>query len=277
MRRHVFLAGVLSLLAIESHAQRSAAADPVAARAGASDTRGRCPVAPRVAAPTDSQRRAARELAQLGQQAAILGDRPAALDQLRRAAALDPSDPDLAYQLARASEASGVVADATREYCRLVALAPNSPEAAEARERVAVLAPRPGSATRIVSFSPQRALSLGLIVPGAGQFYTGRPVRGALTFTAAGAAVACGMSRRAGLESVQETAVDPFGNPYTYTTTRQVTNRPCLVPGFAAAGAIAIASALEAFNYSSRTNEQGRLSLSVRPDRGALALHIAMR
>lgn len=238
---------------------------------------GRCPAATPVAAPNDSQRRAARELAQLGQQAAILGDRAAALDQLRRAAALDPRDPSLAYQLARASDASGAVADATREFCRLIALAPTTPEAAEARERVVMLVPRPVPATPLVSFSPRRALSLGLIVPGAGQFYTGRPVRGVLTFSAAGAAVACGLSQRAGVESVQETALDPFGNPYSYTTTRQVTTRPCLVPGLAAAGAIAIASALEAFNYSSRTNERGRLAFSVRPDRGALALRLALR
>lgn len=273
----MLIAAVLSLVAVESHAQRTAAGGTSASSGGTPDLSGRCPAATPVRAPTESQRRAARELAQLGQQAAILGDRAAALDQLRRAAALDPRDPSLAYQLARASDASGNAADATREFCRLIALAPTTPEAAEARERLLTLVPRPVRVTPVASFSPRRALSLGLIVPGGGQFYTGRPVRGVLTFTAAGAAIACGMSQRAGVESVQASALDPFGNPYTYTTTRQVTTRPCLVPGLAAAGAIALASALEAFNYSSRTNERGRLDVSLRPDRGALAIRIAMR
>ena len=38
--------------------------------------------------------------------------------------------------------------------------------------------------------SPGTALALGLVVPGAGQFYTGRTVRGALTLIGTGAAVA---------------------------------------------------------------------------------------
>src|SRR4051812_7193688 len=50
---------------------------------------------------TAEQRREARELAQRAQQSAILGDRSAARDQLRQASAMDPANPDLAYQLAR--------------------------------------------------------------------------------------------------------------------------------------------------------------------------------
>ncbi|MEO6529224.1 MAG: tetratricopeptide repeat protein, partial [Gemmatimonadaceae bacterium] len=86
---------------------------------------------------TDLQRRTARDLAQRAQQSAILGDRTAARDQMTQAAALDPSNPDLAYQLARAQESAGAPDDAATEFCRFLALAPNAPEAAEARERVA--------------------------------------------------------------------------------------------------------------------------------------------
>jgi len=81
-------------------------------------------------AATPEQRRAARELAQRAQQSAILGDRNAARDQLRQAAAMDPTNPDLAYQLARAHDAVGAGDDAKTEYCRFVALAPTAPEAA---------------------------------------------------------------------------------------------------------------------------------------------------
>ena len=80
-------------------------------------------------AATPEQRRAARELAQRAQQSAILGDRTAARDQLRQAAAMDPTNPDLAYQLARAHEAVSAGDDARAEYCRFVALAPTAPEA----------------------------------------------------------------------------------------------------------------------------------------------------
>ena len=73
------------------------------------------------------------------QQSAILGDRTAARDQLRQATATDPTNPDFAYQLARAQEALGANDDAKTEYCRYLALAPTAPEATEARERVAAL------------------------------------------------------------------------------------------------------------------------------------------
>ena len=90
---------------------------------------------------TPDARRKARSLAQNGRQAAILGDRAAALAQLREASSVDPTDPELAYELARAYEAAGNGASAAGEYCRFMALAPNAPEASEARTRVASLMP----------------------------------------------------------------------------------------------------------------------------------------
>jgi tetratricopeptide (TPR) repeat protein len=280
--------------------------------------------------------RQAQDVAQRGQQAAILGDRVAARDQLRQAAALDPSNADLAYQLARAEESTGRDAEATTAYCRFIALAPDAPEAAEARARLAQLilgarqadslraaatfasavtayqngqldsanaafttalslAPdwaaayydrgvvrrilgrradaasdfqqylrlEPGAsnheavAARVAELqeqplSPARALTLGLVIPGAGQFYAGRPVRGALTLIGTGVALACGLSQRESTEAVQQTALDPFGNPYTYTVNRRVTDRPCRTPGFTAAGVIALVSAVDAFRFARR-------------------------
>jgi tetratricopeptide (TPR) repeat protein len=98
-----------------------------------------CPAAARAPTSTAEQKRAARELGQRAQQSAILGDRTAARDQLRQAAAVDPTNADLAYRLARAQEALGQGEEAATEYCRFLALTPNAPEAAEARERVAAL------------------------------------------------------------------------------------------------------------------------------------------
>src|SRR4051794_3999071 len=66
-----------------------------------------CAPLPTPPAPTDAQRRRARDLAQNGRQAAILGDSGAAFTQMREASQLDPTDSDLAYQLARAYETAG--------------------------------------------------------------------------------------------------------------------------------------------------------------------------
>ena len=94
--------------------------------------------------------------------------------------------------------------------------------------------------------------SLGLVIPGGGQFYTGRTLRGALTLAGAGVALACGLRQSVSTESVQRTAIDPFGNPYTYTTTQRVADHPCRTPGFTAAGVIAIVSAIDAFRFAQR-------------------------
>ena len=104
-------------------------------------TRPACAPVPTPPTPTDAQRRRARDLAQNGRQAAILGDSAAAFAQMREASQLDPTDGDLAYQLARAYETAGSSANAAKEYCRFLAIAPNAPEAGEARSRVATLAP----------------------------------------------------------------------------------------------------------------------------------------
>src|SRR4051794_10181573 len=104
-------------------------------------TRPACAPIPTPPTPTEAQRRQARNLAQNGRQAAILGDSAAAFQQMRQASALDPTYADLAYQLARAYETAGASANAAKEYCRFLSIAPNAPEASEARSRVAALAP----------------------------------------------------------------------------------------------------------------------------------------
>jgi tetratricopeptide (TPR) repeat protein len=283
MKTGALLAGVLAVGAILPcgvSAQAPQRARGAAPRAPASTASALCP-APRPAAePSAEQRRAARDLAERAQQAAILGDRTSAREQLRQAAALDPRDADLAYQLARANEAAGATADAASEYCRFLALAPDGPEAAEARERVAILAPPPrvaGPLTIPERLSPTRAFSLGLVIPGAGQFYTGRPVAGALAFGAAAAGVACAMTQRTTFTTSEATATDPFGNPYTYTARHAVDSRPCLGPGLVVAGAVALAGAVEARNYVREINADRRVAVDLYPDANGLALRVTVR
>lgn len=316
--------------------QRVAPTEPLLHGAPPVTTRAACPPFTPAPPPTAAQMRQAQDLAQRGLQAAILGDRMTALDQLRQAATLDPTNADLTYQLARAEESAGSDTAAATAYCRFIALSPDAPEVTDSRTRLAQLmlgarhadslraarrfergveayqsgqldsaevafssalslapdwaaayydrgivrrelgrrteaasdfqqylrldpaAPNQADvSTRIAELqhaplSPTRALALGLVIPGAGQFYAGRPLRGALTLVGTGVALACGMSQRESLQSAQQTALDPFGNPYTYTTSRRVTERPCRTPGFTAAGVIALVSAIDAFRFVQR-------------------------
>ena len=312
---------------------------------------------------TAEQRRAAREIAQRAQQSAILGDRTAARDQLRQASAVDPTNPDLAYQLARAQDALGATDDATTAYCRYLALAPNAPEATEVRERIAgltrnaqttvaenVLAPfRTGAthydagrfAAAALSFgtaislqpdwaeayydralanaargqrelaiadlqqylrlrpeaedraavikrisglrggplSPTAALGLGLVIPGAGQMYTGRKVFGVLTLAAAGGALAFALKSGPVTKEFVVNPTDPFGNPLPpFVETRTETGRPNLVSGLAALGAIAGATAIEAFVHARRVNaSEQRFSAGLEPFADGLAIRVTVR
>jgi tetratricopeptide (TPR) repeat protein len=293
-------------------------------------------------APTDEQRQQARDLAERGQQAAILGDSPTALRLLRNASLLDPTDPDLAYHLARAYETAKDASNAASEYCRFLALSPTALEAGEILEKVRLLAPprvdpalaaalagfrsgvtafergqliaadtaftqaiafdsswadayynrafvrqargdrasartdferylrfKPGApdrdavAARIASlgastFSPVQALALGVVLPGAGEFYTGRPIRGLLTLGAVGGAVGYALWEKNTTKPVQVTATDPFGKPYTYTSTRVTSERPNVLVGAIAAGSIVAVSALDAAIFAYFSNLQSR-------------------
>jgi tetratricopeptide (TPR) repeat protein len=109
------------------------------------DGRG-CPAAPAPAAPSPARRDSAETLVAAASEAAILGDDAGARDLFRRAAALDPTDASVAYRLARLHEDGGERAAAVAEYCRYLALAPESADAPEVAARAARLAPPPDPA-----------------------------------------------------------------------------------------------------------------------------------
>jgi Tfp pilus assembly protein PilF len=307
-----------------------------------------CPVTRGVnAEPNDAQRRQARDFAARSQQDAILGDSAAALTHLRDARRLDPTDPDIAYQLARGWENATTPDSAVVEYCRFLALAPRSADAGDARDRIAVLAKptvdpiveavntlfqqglaaydagrmpdadarftraletqpawadvyfnravtrlvendREGAAgdfevylrlkptaddrqlvsaqlpgLRRAKFSAAQALALGIFIPGAGQFYTNRPGWGTTILVAAGGLIGAALVPETKTETVRQSATDPFGNPYTFTTTRRVTDHPLFIPGLAAAGAIALIGATEAYVFANNANAapSGRVSM----------------
>jgi tetratricopeptide (TPR) repeat protein len=145
----------------------------------------------------------------------------------------------------------------------------------EADDRVLVVARIDN--LRRSTVSPANALALGIVIPGAGQFYTGRPVRGLVSLIAAGGALAFGIQQRTRTVTVQQSATDPFGNPYTFTTTQRKTDRPNLVPGVAAAGAIAVGSAIEAYLFAHHARDGGRrVALSVTPSGAAVAVGLTV-
>ena len=322
-----------------------------------------CKAVPAARPGTELQRRTARNLAQRAQQSAILGDRTAARDQLRQAAALDPTNPDLAYQLARALESAGTPDNAVAEYCRFLALAPSSPESAEARDKVAAftrtvqssasdrivkpfrdgitafeagrfaqaqglfstaielqpdwaepyfnrgltyaargtkelairdfqqylrLKPEAEDRSAIVArinalrgapLSPATALTFGIVIPGAGQMYTGRKLFGVVTLGAAAGALAYAVQKGPVVETYQATGELPFGGgTYTYPATRTVQGRPHMTVGLAGVGAIALTSAVEAFIYARRLNaREQRVSASLVPSTDGLALRVSLR
>ena len=301
-------------------------------------------------APSEADRRRARDLAANGQQAAILGDSTSALNSLRQAAALDPTNADLAYQLARVYEQSKAGPSAAAEYCRFLVLAPASLEAAEVRERILTIIP-PRTDPNVAA--AQREFQSGTTAYNSGQFlaaqlhfsgalkgdttwaeayynralvhlalaqrvdamndferylrfkpeatdrlqivaridmlrahscHSHRPsssdsscrVAARFILAALCAARCCLASRRRRWATALKVkrkrrppcrqARDPFGNRYTFTTTRSVTEHPYLAPGIVVAGGIALVSAVEAFHYAGRVNTGSeRLSFYLAP------------
>jgi TM2 domain-containing membrane protein YozV len=131
---------------------------------------------------------------------------------------------------------------------------------------------------RRVNYSAGQAFALGIIVPGAGQFYTRRPGWGVALLAATGGAIGYALAEQTKITTKQQTATDPFGNSYTYTATFQGKERPGLVTGLAAAGALDLVGAIEAavFAHQRSSAQQGppRVSVRVVPSAKAVALRL---
>jgi tetratricopeptide (TPR) repeat protein len=117
---------------------------------------------------------------------------------------------------------------------------------------------------RAQRLSATRAFGLGVVIPGGGQFYTRRPVRGILSLAGVGAASAVAMIETKTSRTTTKTANDPFGNPYSYSVTTVHNSHPYLVPGLAVAGGIAVFSAIDAALHARRVREPS-LSVSLAP------------
>jgi len=351
MMRRLFFTCILAAFATAG--AQSARREPIRQSTLTMRTQSSCaPIVMGGKPPSDADRRQARDLAARGQQAAILGDSATALNSLRQAATLDPTNADFAYQLGRVYEQSKAGASAAAEYCRFLVLAPKALEASEVRERIMTIIPpradpnivaaqrefqqgitsydagrfleselhfsgalkgdstwadayydralvrlalaqranamtdfenylrfKPEASDRLqvvarietlrrAQLSQSQALVFGLVVPGGGQMYTRRPVRGVVLFGLAAVALGVGAHGKTTTSTIEQTGTDPFGHRYTFTTSKSSTDHPYLAPGIATAGMIAIVSAVEAFRFAGRVNTGAeRLSFYVAPDR----------
>jgi tetratricopeptide (TPR) repeat protein len=161
-------------------------------------------------------------------------------------------------------------ADAVADLERYLRFKPEATDRLQVVARIANL--------RRAQLSQSQALVLGLVVPGAGQMYTRRPVRGALLFGVAAVALGVGAHGQTKTATVEQTGTDPFGHRYTFTTTKSTTSRPYLAPGVAVAGAVALVGAIEAFHYAGRVNTGSeRLSFLVAPADGRLVARVEIR
>ncbi|HEU4787774.1 MAG TPA: hypothetical protein VFS57_10205, partial [Gemmatimonadaceae bacterium] len=115
-------------------------------------------------------------------------------------------------------------------------------------------------------------------IPGGGQFYAHRPVRGVLSLVGFGAGLAAALQQKTSVTITDTTFTGPFGVPYTQPVKHVRKEHPYLVPGAAAAGGILLISAFDAFAYSRSMNAgPRRVSVSIAPGAGALVARVSVR
>jgi len=167
------------------------------------------------------------------------------------------------WELVRSAEPED--AEAAARLSALDAAARESAQAAlaaqaaadSARNAAAASTETSRGATAVRRYAPGRALALGLVVPGLGQLYTGRSVRGVLALAAAGGAVAMGyLTERTDVRCRTE----PVNNACPPAEViAQDTERPWLAAGIAAAVGVTVLSAIDALLAARSANERAGL------------------
>ncbi len=240
----------------------------------------RCSVSAAPASVSPQARREAQQLSGRAQAASIQGDNGAAIDLYQRAARLDPSDASIAYSLGRALEAAHDIR-AMAEYCRVLALAPTAPEAADVRQRIGELALTLPPDTSIVTVpaaaqhdrmpAPGTALVSGLLIPGLGQFVTHNPIAGLLVMATAAGTAYWGLQSQSVTTQVTRTAIDPLGHAYQYQSPETTSQRPHLAVGVGTAAAISLIAAFQAFAHAQSGREHDARAESALSGRSGFA------
>jgi tetratricopeptide (TPR) repeat protein len=166
------------------------------------------------------------------------------------AVAQAPTWADAYYNRALAYDADGRAELAAADLRHYLQLRAATRDRAAIAERIDVL-----------GRSPTSALGHGLIAPGLGQFYTGRPLLGFAVTAAAAGGIAWALGQHRVVET--RTFTDPFGRVDTFEVT--VRKRPHLTAGLAAAGAVWLFGAVESALHAARA--RGDAPLLPSPER----------
>jgi tetratricopeptide (TPR) repeat protein len=151
-----------------------------------------------------------------------------------------PTWPDAHYNRALAHLGAGRTGAGVADLDRYLELSPDAPDGARVRAQRSTLAPTPGPI-----YSPRTTLVSGLVLPGMGHFYSGRPTTGLLVLAAAGAGVGLGLGYVDAKVTCLVPPIDgvcPVGQVDTRTE-----SRPLLVPGLLAAGVATVVGAIHAY------------------------------
>jgi tetratricopeptide (TPR) repeat protein len=126
--------------------------------------------------------------------------------------------------------------------------------------------------------SASQAFGLGVVIPGGGQFYARRPVRGIVSLALVGAATAVAMMEGTTATTTTKSATDPFGNSYKYSVTTAQKSHPYVVPALVAGSGIALWSAIDAARYV-RGGGASSVSVSLLPggNGGSVVVSVSMR
>jgi len=151
-----------------------------------------------------------------------------------------PAAPEGFYNRGLAKAASGRRAEALTDLEQFRAAAPTVDDRVEVGRAIEVL--------RRPVFSPGVAFARSLL-PGFGQLYTGRPVRGLIVLVAV--AGSAGMAFTQQTTEKQIAYVDPNGVPAPYV--ERTTERPYFVPAVAAAAGLTVLGMIEAVWFANRS------------------------
>jgi len=177
---------------------------------------------------------------QSGLEAADVGDFLEALGAFEAAEAEAGDWPAAVYNRGAALDRMNRPAESAQAFARYLDLRSDAPDALAVSRRIGQLQ----SLALSQGPSPGTALTLGMILPGLGHFYSGRPAGGVAILALAGGAVAAGFL----VTEVDVRCLTPTDGacPPEQVVSR-TTERPYLTASLAAAAAVGIAGAIEAF------------------------------
>jgi tetratricopeptide (TPR) repeat protein len=197
------------------------------------------------------------ELRSAAESAEASGDRGGALQAWLVVQDVAPEDEQAGERIAALREE--LRGEALRRQAELVAEATSDttgrPPAAQPEQEEEQREPAVASSL----YNPGQALAMGLVVPGLGQFYTGRPVRGVLALGVASGALAAGML-------TERLEVDCRSVPVNNSCPAadvldERTRRPYLAPAIAVAAGVALISAIDAFVTARNANARAATTL----------------